>query len=459
MDADIQFGELEEAGREVRLRPDRNRHYAVVPVHQPEDVDLPIFVDVDVMRDMEFHALTDTSVELGGVMLGGQYEDENGEPFVLVTDSLRAEHYEATKGSFKFTHETWARISRQREEFPEDLQMVGWYHTHPDWGVFLSGMDMFICENFFNRPLDLALVIDPCRGDRGWFQWTDPSSTKIRRTGGFYLVGSRFRQAELEYFAFQLKGKFDMAAEYRNQGMGGSLGPSLPPVVNISDSGNASTQFGIFGLLTLQFLFLAVLSWKLLFGGDSQSASELQQQLAALSEQKISEQRVKILEKALTLSGDKSELVSLLEENQNLKIQLEDSTAKRQLLNSENQSLEAKARMVGLENSDLQKELERKKDEVSGLKSQLRDVKSREPTEEKSIWENSTLVLFVAATGFICALGGALVGFLLGRSRGDEDDFDAVQPFQIDEESEDARKDPGASDELMDRPGSQPRPE
>ena len=167
MDDGIQFGEVEEVSREKRLRPDQNKHYAIVEYESPREGELPVFVDLDTMRDMESHAVTDTSVELGGVLLGGQYEDEDGNPFVLVSDSLRAEHYEATKGSFKFTHETWTTISRQRDEFPDDLQMVGWYHTHPDWGVFLSGMDMFICDNFFNRELDVALVIDPCRGDRG----------------------------------------------------------------------------------------------------------------------------------------------------------------------------------------------------------------------------------------------------------------------------------------------------
>src|SRR5262245_25919176 len=100
---------------------------------------------------MEDHAQSDTTVELGGVLLGGVHEDEDGKPFVVVTDSLRAQHYESTKGSFKFTHDTWSQITREREEFPAELQMVGWYHTHPDWGVFLSGMDMFICDNFFNR--------------------------------------------------------------------------------------------------------------------------------------------------------------------------------------------------------------------------------------------------------------------------------------------------------------------
>jgi proteasome lid subunit RPN8/RPN11 len=151
MDGDIHFGEVEEQDPELQRRPDRNRHYAVVGIDAPNESDLPIYVDLDVFREMESHAISDTRVELGGVLLGGQFEDEDGQAFVVVTDSLRAKHYENSKGSFKFTHDTWSQITLERDEFPDELQMVGWYHTHPDWGVFLSGMDMFICDNFFNK--------------------------------------------------------------------------------------------------------------------------------------------------------------------------------------------------------------------------------------------------------------------------------------------------------------------
>src|SRR2546423_7842937 len=156
---------------------------------------------------MDQHALSDTSVELGGVLLGSRYKDADGRPFVVITESLRAQHYESTKGSFKFTHETWSAITRQRQRFPPELQMVGWYHTHPDWGVFLSGMDLFICHNFFSQKLDVAYVIDPCRGDRGMFQWTDEINDQrkqVRRTGGFFVTASRFRAAELEYYVAEL---------------------------------------------------------------------------------------------------------------------------------------------------------------------------------------------------------------------------------------------------------------
>lgn len=261
MDIDIQLGEVEETARQRHLRPDRNKHYAVVPYESPGENDLPVFVDLDAFRDMELHALSNTNVELGGVLLGGQHEDENGNPFVLVTDSLRAEHYESTKGSFKFTHDTWSKITRQRDEFPDDMQMVGWYHTHPDWGVFLSGMDMFICDNFFNRPLDLALVIDPCRGDRGWFQWTGDPHDRIRRMGGFYLIASRHRRTELEWFAAQLQGGRTMANDPR---FGGMSGMSPAPVVNIAEQRSPWHAVAMMGMLTVQFLFVALIAWRML---------------------------------------------------------------------------------------------------------------------------------------------------------------------------------------------------
>ena len=90
---------------------------------EPREDELPIFVDLDVLADMEQHALSDTSVELGGVLLGGRYVDADGRPFVVITESLRATHYESTKGSFKFTHETWSAITRQRQRFGAELQM------------------------------------------------------------------------------------------------------------------------------------------------------------------------------------------------------------------------------------------------------------------------------------------------------------------------------------------------
>jgi proteasome lid subunit RPN8/RPN11 len=271
MDPEIHFGDIEQAPPQTQLRPDRNRHFVVVGVYQPNETDLPIFVDLDAMREMEEHAQSDTRVELGGVLLGGQLLDEQGQPFLLVTDTLRARHYESTKGSFKFTHDTWQQITRERDQFPTELQMVGWYHTHPDWGVFLSGLDMFICENFFNKPLDVALVIDPCRQDRGFFQWTPGESRQTHRTDGFYLMASRFRAAELEDYAAYLEAKMTMTQDQRR-----ALQSNIPSVFNVVPQASLPQTIAVLGMLSLQFCFLMLLSWRLLLpaGGGLEERSD-----------------------------------------------------------------------------------------------------------------------------------------------------------------------------------------
>lgn len=296
-DTDIHFGEVQQLPPQHRRRPDRDRHFAVVNYGTPSHDDLPIFVDADVLADMETHAQTDTSVELGGVLLGGQYVDDDGNPFVVVSDSLRAQHYESSRGHFKFTHDTWTQIGRQRDEFSDDLQMVGWYHTHPDWGVFLSGMDRFICDHFFDRPLDVALVIDPLRNDRGWFYWKQDGGERLPRTGGFRVTASRFRRRELAAYVAQLESKITMKPDSM---FGGT--PGVAPGVSTQVIHTIRPQLGrvgtaILAILILQACLTLLVVWRLDGSGGTrdsrretgQAASderpeEQQQALAALEE-------------------------------------------------------------------------------------------------------------------------------------------------------------------------------
>ncbi len=274
MDHDIHFGEVEQVEPTRRLRPDRNGHYRVAAIGDVSENDLPIFIDLDTICDIEFHAFSDTRVELGGVLLGGQYEDSDGRPFVVVSESIRAEHFEATRGSFKFTHDTWEQITRQRQEFPADLQMVGWYHTHPDWGVFLSGMDLFICENFFNKPLDLALVVDPCRGDRGFFVWTKDSVDPIRRTGSFFVFASRHRHNELSEFAADLEASINMSTDLRRTSGTRNSSSAATPIVHIDSSTNTWQWTAMMASLAMQFCFMTLLAWKLLVPSDVETVAK-----------------------------------------------------------------------------------------------------------------------------------------------------------------------------------------
>lgn len=170
-------------------RPDRDRRFACVACEIPGPLDLPIFLDHRTADAVERHALSDTTVELGGVLVGKECVDsETGEPFVWITRSLEAKHYENTQASFTYTHDSWEEITRERDRRFPDLDVVGWYHTHPSFGIFLSYHDLFIHQHFFSQRLQVAYVVDPINQTRGFFQWRDGSMVPL---GGFFLVGDR----------------------------------------------------------------------------------------------------------------------------------------------------------------------------------------------------------------------------------------------------------------------------
>jgi hypothetical protein len=72
-----------------------------------------------------------------------------------------------------FTHQTWSKINSEMDTKFVHLSIVGWYHTHPDFGIFLSDRDRFIQEHFFSGPGQIAHVIDPIRKIEGVFVWRD----------------------------------------------------------------------------------------------------------------------------------------------------------------------------------------------------------------------------------------------------------------------------------------------
>lgn len=129
-----------------------------------------IWLDPEVEKQIEQFANTDTSKELGGVLLGELVTD-GGTPQVRILAAIEAKHTKAVHTSIKFTHATWEDINKLKDERYPHLRIVGWFHTHPGFGIFLSRWDMFIHENFFNLPWQVAYVVDPVNGRRGFFRW------------------------------------------------------------------------------------------------------------------------------------------------------------------------------------------------------------------------------------------------------------------------------------------------
>jgi proteasome lid subunit RPN8/RPN11 len=216
---DIVFEDVKYREPKKARRPDRDRRWACLAYEIPRPEDLPIFLDRATADAIERHALRDTSVELGGIMLGLEcVDDQTGEPFVWVTESLEAKHYENTQASFTYTHDSWEEITRERDKLYPDLDIVGWYHTHPDFGIFLSSHDLFIHRNFFNQPLQLAY---PIRQTRGFFRWRDGGLDQV---GGYYISSDRGERIALARLVNDLE---SIPNADPGGGGGGGLSPRL----------------------------------------------------------------------------------------------------------------------------------------------------------------------------------------------------------------------------------------
>jgi proteasome lid subunit RPN8/RPN11 len=124
--------------------------------------------------------------EVGGILVGDVLRDENG-PYVRVDDIIEALHAEESGTELTMTHATWNHIHEQMDSKHAGKRILGWYHTHPNFGIFLSEQDQFIQQSFFNLSFQIALVYDPVRRVHGVFSWRDGKPWRVRQ----YWIGTR----------------------------------------------------------------------------------------------------------------------------------------------------------------------------------------------------------------------------------------------------------------------------
>jgi proteasome lid subunit RPN8/RPN11 len=138
-----------------------------------------ILVDEPALRATQAHALSSMQREVAGVLVGPRPEKQpDGRYLVHIIDTIVAKHTVMQGASVTYTPESWRYLNDTlMERYPDDTAvMVGWYHTHPGFGIFLSGMDLFIHQNFFTQVWHVAMVLDPRARTSGFFCWDRPKS-------------------------------------------------------------------------------------------------------------------------------------------------------------------------------------------------------------------------------------------------------------------------------------------
>lgn len=129
-----------------------------------------VFIEKEALRQLNEFLLRDLSREHGGVLLGQAFFDPQEQRyFVVIRFSIAAHGTEGSQVHLQYTPSTWASISEVIDQAHQDMVVVGWYHSHPGLGVFMSSTDRATQKAFWNRAWNLAIVVDPVAQKTGWF--------------------------------------------------------------------------------------------------------------------------------------------------------------------------------------------------------------------------------------------------------------------------------------------------
>ena len=129
-----------------------------------------------VLQAIRQHARSSPDLEICGVLIGRQSDSST-----IVNGAIAGEGASQGGAHVTFTQNTWNRIHEEKDKRYPYQSIVGWYHSHPGFGVFLSDHDVFIHEHFFSNAGSLAWVYDPHSDEEGCFGWVKGNVSRLKR--------------------------------------------------------------------------------------------------------------------------------------------------------------------------------------------------------------------------------------------------------------------------------------
>ena len=146
-----------------------------------------VIMGQDAIQQLRRHAHSELQSEIGGALLGHTYRYE-AQLFVEVKAALPAHTDDHGPNHFTFNADAWSYLHRDRTERHPELDIVGWFHTHPGLGVFYSADDVVVHSAAFIMPWHVGLVVDPVGGEAGLFGWAAAAgkTRAISPIAGFY---------------------------------------------------------------------------------------------------------------------------------------------------------------------------------------------------------------------------------------------------------------------------------
>jgi len=137
------------------------------------DFIFPVYISENVLKVIK-GICSKSNLELFGYLVGNVLNWKK-KKYVIITDQLFNENavnsqqyftsqIDGTAGNFDVVLKGLKDLRKD-----DDLRILGWWHTHPDFGCFLSTTDIHTQKFFFPETYQVALILDPIRKEYTFF--------------------------------------------------------------------------------------------------------------------------------------------------------------------------------------------------------------------------------------------------------------------------------------------------
>jgi len=137
-------------------------------------------------------------IEQQGILLGSVYQTPSG--FSAIVEAVLLSEAVGNQVYVESAHSDWSKMDRQMDELnrgrKRKLVKLGWWHTHPNMGIFMSGTDKGTQANYFYKDWQFAVVLNP--QDKKWGAFVGESAESCV---GCFLNNNVFKLKVLDELA------------------------------------------------------------------------------------------------------------------------------------------------------------------------------------------------------------------------------------------------------------------
>ena len=122
-----------------------------------------VYFSKTAIQQFEQHAASfaENRLECMGLLLGNYYSFQ-GKRWVWAEQYITAEN-DSSPTSVRFSRDAFSSLVQKYNSSRNNKLVVGWAHSHPGYGCFLSATDVKTQDSFFDHSLNFALVVDPSK--------------------------------------------------------------------------------------------------------------------------------------------------------------------------------------------------------------------------------------------------------------------------------------------------------